>query len=351
MPYRTGCAEGRLLDDLRSDWDDVAPRPVAWTCWYPVADGTPVTERRRDGGTRTPFVQVPLARNAELSTTNAWPLVLLSHGTGGSAASLSWLADRLVRAGHVCIGVDHHGNTATEPYRAEGFLCWWERALDLSLVLDRLSEVGSLDGRIDMKRIGVVGFSLGGHTALALMGAVTSMHRFERWRASTAMAGGAAPREFPDLARQLSRLQAESARFRRSWRRHGESLLDPRVARCVALAPAPPVRAFSPESLARISSPVLLLAGEADAEAPYDECALWLSRANPDFVLRSAGEHVGHYTFLPECLAGGEGIEPVLCRDRPGVARAAVHDETAWTIRAFLAPDATADSISGVARR
>ena len=177
MSYRTGYAEGRLHDDNRSDWDDVSPRPVAWSCWYPVTEEAADAVRRcGDEDAGSPFVRAETARDAALSDAFAeWPLVLLSHGTGGSAGSLSWLADRLVRCGHVCIGVNHHGNTATEPYRAEGFLCWWERALDLSFVLDRLDEIPRLKGRVDRGRVGVVGFSLGGHTALALAGAVTSM--------------------------------------------------------------------------------------------------------------------------------------------------------------------------------
>lgn len=56
--------------------------------------------------------------------TSCFPVVLLSHGTGGTAASLGWLAHGLAAAGYVVLGVDHHGNTASEPYRAEGFLSW-----------------------------------------------------------------------------------------------------------------------------------------------------------------------------------------------------------------------------------
>ena len=42
------------------------------------------------------------------------PLVLLSHGTGGSAVMLAWLGETLARAGYVVAAINHHGNTATE---------------------------------------------------------------------------------------------------------------------------------------------------------------------------------------------------------------------------------------------
>jgi hypothetical protein len=47
---------------------------------------------------------------------------ILSYGTGGSAEGMGWLGQRLACLGYICIGVNHHGNTAIEPYRAEG-LC------------------------------------------------------------------------------------------------------------------------------------------------------------------------------------------------------------------------------------
>ena len=80
---------------------------------------------------------------------------------------MSWLGTRLAQRGYICIGVDHHGNTATEPYRAEGFICWWERALDLSLIIDQVNQIPAIENHVNLNEISVVGFSLGGYTALA----------------------------------------------------------------------------------------------------------------------------------------------------------------------------------------
>jgi len=79
--------------------------------------------------------------------------VLLSHGTGGTATGMSWLPTSLAQIGYICVGVDHHGNTATEPYRAEGFICWWERALDHSLIIDQVNQIPAIINRITMKVI------------------------------------------------------------------------------------------------------------------------------------------------------------------------------------------------------
>ncbi len=131
---KLGFREGVLHDETRPDWDETGPRPVRWSLWYPAAEGSIETEIPG----RSWFRRAAVARDAPVQpATKPYPLVLLSHGTGGSAAGLEWLARRLVNRGFIALGVDHHGNTGGEAYRAEGFACLWERAPDLSLVLDR----------------------------------------------------------------------------------------------------------------------------------------------------------------------------------------------------------------------
>lgn len=83
------------------------------------------------------------------------PLILLSHGTGGSAGSLAWLGESLASNGFFAAAVNHHGNAAAtdEPRLEETIVFGTGRAIS------------------DAGRIGVAGFSLGGYTALASVGA------------------------------------------------------------------------------------------------------------------------------------------------------------------------------------
>ena len=329
-----GFAEGVFHDGSRTSWSGDGARPIRWSAWYPVAPGTEPTGGPT-GGTPS-FLQPPVARHAPLAPSpDRRPLVLLSHGTGGSAASMSWLARRLADAGSVCIGVDHHGNTAAEPYRPEGFLCWWERADDLSHLLDRLERLTPLADHVDPERIVVAGFSLGGDTALSLLGARTDLERFDLWRRSRA-APYDGPREFPDLAERVPALLDDSPVFRDSVGRHAVSRADPRIRAAAALAPAPTVRAFVPDSVAAIERAVLVAGGEADEEAPFEECAAWLKGRNAGFELRSLGTDVGHYALLCECSERGRVAEPLLCRDRDTVDRRALHDDVARTVHRFF---------------
>ncbi|MGL5011466.1 MAG: alpha/beta hydrolase family protein, partial [Paracoccaceae bacterium] len=253
----------------------------------------------------------------------------------------------LAEAGYVVIGAHHHGNTAREPDRPEGFLCWWERAHDLSVLLSRLSSAGFFAGRLDLGRVAAAGFSLGGHTVLALVGAKTAMDRYQAWAPATGLFT-AGPREMPDAGDHIPHLLASSAVFRASWARQGDSFLDPRIGRIVAIAPAPPVRGFDESSVASISIPVTLMTGEADTEAPSPECADWLGATNSGFRRVSLGADVGHYTFFS--LAAGEvtAEEAFLFADRPGVNRQDVHRRSLGLVLAALAQDGGVAVGSGV---
>ena len=260
----------------------------------------------------------------------------MSHGTGGSPEAMGWLAKELAEAGYVVIGAHHHGNTADEPYLPEGFLCWWERAVDLSLLLTALEKNGPFAGRLDLEKVFAVGFSLGAHTVLALTGAITSMERFSEWAAYfPAFQGG--PREMPGSATHIPRLLQTSHPFRVSWARQSDSFFDGRIRMAIALAPSPPVRAFDPATVAAIETPVTLITGEADTEAPSRECADWLVQTNMHFGRISVGRNVGHYTFLgfPGELSGDD--DGVLFRDEPGVRRSSIHERVAEEIIAVIA--------------
>ena len=326
--FTIGFTEGLFSDPARSDWPGDGPRPICWSAWYPAE------EPARSDETLRPLFRVrPMRRDARPAEgAGALPLVLLSHGTGGTLAGLAWFAHALAAQGLVVAGVDHHGNTAREAYRAEGFLCWWERSRDLSVLVDHLltarsSAAQPFTGRIDPARIFTAGFSLGGHAALGLLGAVTEMVRFHDWAAGQPMARG--PREFPDLGDRLEALLADSAVFRASWERQSLAYRDPRIRAALLMSPAPTVRAFTPESLHAIDRPVVQVVGGDDREAPAEAGAQWLHGLLPASTLIRLGDTVGHYVFLEECTAAGRQEAPELCVDPPGVDRAAIHAQVA----------------------
>ncbi|MBX4890840.1 alpha/beta hydrolase family protein [Rhizobium bangladeshense] len=322
---KLGFREGVLYDDQRPNWDAAGPRPVRWSLWYPAADDV----RECDIQERSWFRKAAVARDAPIRPSGRpYPLVLLSHGTGGSAAGLEWLARRLVDRGFAALGVDHHGNTSNEPYRAEGFACLWERAPDLSLMLDCCDDwLGDLEGGIDADRAFAAGFSAGAYSVTLLLGAIAQFSQFEPSRLKPG--GPRGPREFPDLADHIPSLLRTSDVFRESWSRMSRSYRDDRITAAVLCAPGRSVLGFGEESLKTVGAPTLILVGDADKAAPAEECSSWLHHRLTRSVLKIFGGGFGHYVFVPEGTRLGLAFAAELFTDPPGIKRAAVHDEIA----------------------
>ncbi|WP_337268811.1 alpha/beta hydrolase family protein [Oryzifoliimicrobium ureilyticus] len=333
-----GFRQGVSEDPARLAWDASRPRPLAWTAWYTAAeDAVPTRSSLKSLFRREAVaVEAPLA-----ASTRSFPLVLLSHGTGATALALEWLAHRLAQQGYVVLGVDHHGHTGSETYRAEGFLCMWERARDLSALLSDLSWRAALGGNID-EDAHLVGFSAGAYTAMLMVGARIAYSQFEPDNPVKSPIRG--PREFPDLADRLPAL-FDNPVFREAWERRRDDHSDNRIKSAFAIAPGRSVLGFDRNSLHTIQRPVFLVAADADRQAPA-ECWRFLhdnvggptespKTTKPELDIVHGG--VDHYVFLPEAALPGFASEPELFADPPGIQRREVHDHVAECAIRFFA--------------
>ena len=277
-----GMLEGCFYDQDRSDWSGKAPRPLQFTCWYPAA----ATKRSADDVLLGPpdaalFKMGWVVHGAALQATQSpYRVVLISHGTGASAAGMGWLGCRLAAQGFVALGIRHHGNTVLDTYLPQGFLCWWERARDLSVALDQLFVHPHFQDRLDTDDVLAAGFSLGGYTVIALAGALTDLNRFGEFIASNSSGGPAGPKEFPDLAHHVEPFMQSNPRFRESQALSHLCYLDPRVRAVFACAPAPTVRAFTDESLVGITLPVSIICGRDDRGSASRRVRLLARRAD-----------------------------------------------------------------------
>jgi predicted dienelactone hydrolase len=318
-----GFRHGRFDDTTRLNWDGSGPRPLSWAAWYPASDEASERELFASPATEPWFSIGLAARDAPISPArHRYPVVLLSHGTGGTIMHLEWLARDLARRGFIAVGVDHHGNTTREPYRAEGFLCWWERARDLTMLLDLIDASGAFARHVDMSRVFVAGYSLGGATAAALIGAVNETSRFQ----SSSAKDRSGPREFPGIADHLPGLMESSAIFRESWARMRDDYRDPRIKAALLMAPGRSVEGVSEKSLALIETPARIVVGGSDFVRP---AAIWLHERLKTSTLDSLAAEAGHYVFLSEVTEAGRAANPDYCIDAPGVDRRSVHQQIA----------------------
>src|SRR5262249_38497154 len=165
-----------------------------------------------------------------------FPLILMSHGTGGTALSLAWFGTTLAAHGYIVAGVNHPGNNAMEPYTVEGFSTWWERARDLSEVIDALLKDSTVRRPIDATPPGDGGFSLGCYTMIEIAGGITDPAAFIDFCASPKADGiCTSPPEFPTLFEDFQKLVKENPEF---LRHATDSYHDARVRSVFAIAPA-----------------------------------------------------------------------------------------------------------------
>src|SRR5258708_4359162 len=117
------------------------------------------------------FIVGAVAPGAAFADAKPRPVILLSHGFGGTARMMGWFGVPLARAGYVVIAVDHPGNNGMDKMTVGGAIMSWDRAQDLRAALDAVKADPAIGPHLDLKRLGVSGFSAGGFTSLVGAGA------------------------------------------------------------------------------------------------------------------------------------------------------------------------------------
>lgn len=327
--YKVGVIRRSFTPAEPYDWRSAKTHALVTDIWYP-ADTAAVEQTQWMGSPDNPFADVGKAAvNAALiAAPERLPLILLSHGTGASSQMMGWLGTSLASHGFIAAAVNHPGNNATEAYTLQGFSLWWERATDLSTVLDQLLADATFGKRIDPKRIGAAGFSLGGFTVIEIAGGIGETARYQEFCKSPKADGMCVdPAEFPGISSQVVESAKSDASFRAALADGAKSHRDSRIRAIFAMAPALGP-AFDPASLARISIPVLIVAGSDDKVVPVESSAKFFA-AQIHGAQLTLFPAVGHYTFLATCGQLGRTSRPDLCLDNAGILRDDIHAQTA----------------------
>jgi predicted dienelactone hydrolase len=317
-PWNVGYRKIDVKDTLTAE-----PFPVA--LWYPTA-ATPAPLFLIDllSPCRLPAIlcrwvayEMPVAPDAPLAAGN-FGVIVVSHGAGGMALLHRDLAMSLASQGYVVAAPTHprgQGNGIS------GVGVWVGRPRQVTGVIDTVLEDGKLGSHIDRERIGVVGHSSGGYTALAVAGATPS---------TSAVAAHC--RQHPDDAKFCSYGGAATRKATREVG-HLPELRDPRVRSIVLMAPnAAP---FTDDALAKVTVPVLVYAAEKDDLTRVRYHAERLARALPhaEFVLVKGAGHFSFIASFPAVLkiVAGEGG-----RDPDGFDRNALHEVMNREIAGFF---------------
>jgi len=301
-------------------------RPLEVSVWYPTHDdGKP-----QQVGENIVFNGTPALRNAR-PTASAHPLLLVSHGYGGSWRNLSWLATSMAAQGYIVAAVDHPGTTTRnkEPEAAQQL---WQRPQDLIQLMDYLLRSPALAGTVDAQRIAAVGHSLGGWTVMELAGARFSTARFLQDCQTHAALGGCKLTATLGIDKPQADIPLAA------------DLHDGRIKAVISLDLGL-ARGFTPQSLAQVRLPVLVMGAQADSDdVPARLESGYLFDGLPDGAKKYLSvTGATHFSFMQTCKPGAEALidaedpgEGIVCRDGGSLSRTEIHQQLLGDIIPFL---------------
>jgi predicted dienelactone hydrolase len=251
--------------------DPVGVRPLTVDVWFPLAASVDKATLSPQRYSLLPevYYQSPSAFAAtadQIATTEKFPLVVYSHGSGGLRYIHSSYTEALASNGYVVVAPDHTGNTAVE--RITGASApvnqiEFNRPTDVRRVIDAFLDpahptAGSYAAHVDADKVVVTGHSFGGFTTIAMATGFTN-----------------------DL---------------------GTTPVDKRVKAIIPIAPAASQELFPDATIASISVPMMVLVGTNDKTTPVDPnvTRLWsLSKNVPAYRVELVGGQ--HQTFTDIC--------------------------------------------------
>ncbi|NVN87971.1 MAG: prolyl oligopeptidase family serine peptidase [Rhodopseudomonas sp.] len=284
---------------------DAAGPAITVAAWYPSADAPSAV-------TFGPFT-VSAAKDGAI-TGQGLPLVILSHGRGGSFVGHHDTAEHLADAGFVVAALNHPGDTTLDKSRIGDFSIYFQRPLDVKRVIDYMTGASPLAAAIDPNRIGLYGFSRGGYTGLVAIGAN------------------------PDFAAAMPLCEGRTDKVcDRIRAREFPSQPLTHDRRIKAAAIADPLSVFfTADSFAGVTIPVQLWASETGGDgvepATIEAVDGWLK--TPHSFKKVA--HAQHFSFFAVCPGTIADHEPTICKDAPGFDRAEFHHRLNDELTAFF---------------
>ncbi len=298
--------------------DESRNRPLLTEIWYPTLDT--LTKNKPKENQKQLFKTIETIPNATI-LDEKFPLLLISHGTGGNRFSLTWFIEKMVKEGYIVVSLDHYGNSTFNKIPRE-FVKWWERAIDVQFILTNILNDHEIGGKIDTSRIGGVGFSLGGYTNIALAGGYVDRTVMENEGDNTRRL----PAEFPKMDQAID-FENDSL-IVSSYRKYKNQVKDERMKAFFTMAPAIGFGFHTTEQTNKITAPILIVAGKGDMVAPVKDNAEVYNSLIKTSKIHLFDKNIGHYIFLNESTEFGKKVAPLITIDNPLVNRKEIHEKT-----------------------
>ena len=278
--------------------DPLDARPMHAYAFYPSTDQEQIT--------RVQGYPIHAAEDAK-AALGRFPLLMISHGNTGTPLAQHDLATSLARKGFVVVAVFHPGDNYLDHSRLGSLSNLYGRPLQISEAISAALTDPMLSPYISAKRVGVIGYSAGGETALILAGAKPDLQRLRQYCIER-------PQD-----RDACKTQGELFADREDL--HAQA--DPRVGALMLMAPLGLM--FGRHTLEEVHVPVLMYSGDGDELLAIDKNAGALARKLPDVSDFKMLAGAGHFVFIAPCDDEQRATQPVLCTDAAGVDREDIH--------------------------
>lgn len=230
------------------------------------------------------------------------PLVVVSHGAGGSALGHHDTAAALADAGHVVAAINHPGDNFQDVSRQGHLSAFATRPVDMRRLTDYMLGAWPQRAQLDAGKVGFFGYSRGGYTGLVAIGAKPD------WALR------------PDLCPPLS-MRPLCGEIRRN-----EIPATPAAdARIRAAVIVDPLSVFDAKGLGQVGVPVQLWASALGGDGVTPQSVEMVRQGLPRAPDWHVAAHAGHYAFLAPCSPALAEAAPEICRDAPGFDRVAFH--------------------------
>lgn len=246
--------------------------------------------------------RLDVAKNAA-PAEGSYPLIIISHGSGGSHLVYRTLARHLASNGFI-VGMPEHPFNNRNDNSLDGTVENLDnRPRLICAVIDWFYEGSEFSSTLRPNAVSIVGHSMGGYTGLAVAGGIPTSF----------------PRESPD---------GQSHEINVS--------LDERIQSLVLMAPAA-VWYREQGALSKIDVPILMLAAEKDRYTPYFHSQIVLDGL-PDHadIEHRVVENAGHFSFLSPFPPKMSGPAFFPAHDPPGFDRTQFHETLNAEVLGFL---------------
>ena len=266
-------------------------------------------------------IYFPQFRSSKDGQPGTVPVVIISHGLGSDRDTFAYLAEHLASHGFIVVVPEHPGSnakqikgllagTVTEIAEPREFV---DRPLDIKFLLDDLTRKAAVDSRysgMNLQRVGVIGQSFGGYTALALASGAINFAQLKT---------DCLPEKLENTLNISLALQCRAEVLPPKDYQLG----DRRVQAIMAINPIDSA-VLGPAELSQIQIPTMIVSGNADTVAPaLPEQIIpfgWLQTRDRYFVMINRGTH---FSTLSELQNENDPLRlpPEVLGESPSVAR------------------------------